>query len=48
VAADNPLLASMLALHKESCRLLYTSGASTHQERRQSASQHAKSALQLA
>ena len=27
VAAGNPLLAAMLALHKESCRLLYASGA---------------------
>ena len=27
VAEGNPLLAAMLALHKESCRLLYASGA---------------------
>ena len=29
VTADNPLLSAMLALHRESCRLLYNSGAST-------------------
>ena len=29
VTAENPLLAAMLALHKESCRLLYASGAGT-------------------
>ncbi len=27
VAEGNPVLAAMLALHKESCRLLYASGA---------------------
>ena len=36
VAASNPLLATMLALHKETCRLLYTSGTAGQQKMTQS------------